>query len=71
MTVCIQCALEAFVAGTRYEPHSEEPEEHMRKCHPQGVPPGVREELERKAMVKLTLEGKDMRDWLGATMKGE
>ncbi len=69
MLVCIQCALEAFVAGTSYTPTDEEQDEHMRRAHPNGVPPGARAELERKATEKLQAEGQDLKDWLRGTMK--
>lgn len=34
MTVCIQCAMEAMVAGTIYTPTTENHEQHMARVHP-------------------------------------
>lgn len=52
-TICMHCALEAFVEGRVYAGDDETPTEHMKRVHPGGVDPFRRRELELLAEKKL------------------
>lgn len=53
MTVCIHCALIAFVNGQVPQMFDESPAEHMIRVHPHGVDPAERRELERRAEARV------------------
>lgn len=57
-TICLHCALEAFVASeglSRFDDKSgvfpEEPWEHVKQAHPNGIDIQQRKELEAKATI--------------------
>lgn len=55
-TVCIQCAMESILSGTRVEAVEQTPEEHMRLVHPDPVACiARRRELERLLAEKMNL----------------
>jgi len=53
MTVCIQCAMEAMLAGEAYVPSDEAPEAHMARVHPDPT-----QTRERRAELERLLAGK-------------
>jgi len=58
--ICINCSLKALVEGTEPPVFEEEPEEHMRRCHPHPIK-AKRERAELEAKLRAKMEKDDGR----------
>lgn len=58
-TLCIECAMKAYVEGRPASEalHDEEPDEHMKRVHPNGVTPEERQALQQQVLDKLHQQG--------------